>query len=356
MRRVIIAIVLSWACVSGGNANYLQEESTQLICRDDRGTNRCSDAEQERMRALYGVRSIEAHRDAGDQLRRVFYVDGYGRDLIMIAFLRSPGSDPTAWVHYPRREGQPWPEPMKAAVPQAIWDRVIRRSEDFHRTYALLSGEDPESRSICLHGWVYAIEALDRPRGRLPAELRRKTESACENGPGSEFAEELAALALALFPHCAAIDLEKQRNEATVLDLCRVLSGDRLAAAEVLNLANGFLQLQDSDDAYRIRGAFADQTAIEWAGERYTGPGYRAAEFWLSQLQRRTTNLYIAGIEGRSADQVLLTGTLARSADTPRGRNTGYEQARVEQSWRRDNNGEMRLERAVVSAWQPSSP
>ena len=28
----------------------------------------------------YGVRSIEAHGEAGDEVRRVFYVDGFGRE------------------------------------------------------------------------------------------------------------------------------------------------------------------------------------------------------------------------------------------------------------------------------------
>lgn len=60
-------------------------------CRDDRGTDRCAETEQRRMRELYGVRSIEEHQAAGDQVRRIFYVDGYGRDLILIAFVRTSG-------------------------------------------------------------------------------------------------------------------------------------------------------------------------------------------------------------------------------------------------------------------------
>jgi len=40
-------------------------------CRDDSGAERCAEAQQQRMRELYGVRSIEEHRDAGDQVRRI---------------------------------------------------------------------------------------------------------------------------------------------------------------------------------------------------------------------------------------------------------------------------------------------
>ena len=83
-------------------------------CADDRGVDRCAEAQQRRMRDLYGVRSIDKHQAAGDQVRRIFYVDGYGRDLILISLVRAPGHDPMLWVHYPGEGGQR-PAPQQAA-------------------------------------------------------------------------------------------------------------------------------------------------------------------------------------------------------------------------------------------------
>ena len=60
-------------------------------CSDDRGVDRCSEEQQRRTRQLFSVRSIEEHGAAGDQVRRVFYVDGYGRDVVLIALVRAPG-------------------------------------------------------------------------------------------------------------------------------------------------------------------------------------------------------------------------------------------------------------------------
>ena len=351
---MISAAAFSLSAAIALSAGAASVPSRDPDCHDDRGVDRCSQEAQARMHSLYGVRSIEDHRNAGDQVRRVFYVDGYGRDLVLIAFVRSPGRDPSLRVHYSQRAGQPQPETFEAPVAQSTWNEVLNRSENFHRTFAPIAGDDPD-RWICLHSWVYTIEAVGERRPRRDAEIRRKVEDACEQGPGSEYAEELATIALSLVPHCAAIDLRQHRNAATVLDVCRLLHGDRLAAAEVLNRAAGFRQIGGRADAHRITGRFAHETRIDWNGLAFRGPGHQADEFWAGQLDRPggVTNLYIERIEGEGADRVRLLGGLSRSVDTPRGRGTGYEHARVEQLWVRDFNGEMRVESATIGPWEP---
>lgn len=319
-------------------------------CRDDNGLDRCADEQQRRARALFGVRSIEEHQAAGDQVRRVFYVDGYGRDLILIAFVRAPGRDPTLWVHFRPMEGQPRAEPMQAPVTQAAWDEVVNRSENFDRSYAPRPGDtDP-----CVHAWVFTIESVGRRRGRLPAEVRRKTESACENGPGSAYAREVQRIALSLMPHCAALDPRNHRNPASMLDACRILHGDRLAAAEVLNRAEAFQSVSGPRDEPRLAAVFGHEPRIDWNGNRYQGSGGGAATFWAGRLAQASgwTNFYFHSVDAESADRARLTGVLRRSADTPRGRSTGSETARVELVWVRDFNGDMQVESATVGPWQ----
>ena len=314
-------------------------------CHDDNGVDRCTEEQQRRVRQAYGVRSIEEHREAGDQVRRVFFVDGYGRDLVLIAFTRVPESDPTVRVHYPQRERQLRSEPMEAPVPQPVWDEVLWRSREFERTFVPRSGEDP---SICLHSWVFTIEAVDRPRGRLPAELRRKTEDSCENGPASIYAREIQRLALPLFPHCAALDPNQHRNSATMLDVCRLLHGDRLSAAEVFNLAVPFRRVSTREEAALINGRFDHEAVVNWNGASNTGQ-VSARDFWVERmLAEREPSFYFESVHGERSDRVRLTAALMRPVESPDGRERYFEHADVEQIWVRDFNGEMKIERATV--------
>jgi len=218
----------------------LQPAPPPRDCQDDQGTDRCAEAAQQRMRALYAVRSIEEHRAAGDQVWRIFYVDGYGRDVVLISFVRAAGHDPTMWVHFPSDQGASPSEPLQAPVPQPLWNEVRSRSENFERTFAPEPGRDPSAIRLCLHGWVYAVESVGRRLGRAEAPVRRKVENACEDGPTAAYAQDIQRIALSLLPYCAALDPSHHRNPASTIAACRLLSGDRLAAAEVMNEASVF--------------------------------------------------------------------------------------------------------------------
>jgi hypothetical protein len=316
-------------------------------CTDDRGADRCSIEQQTRMRSLYGVPSIEEHAAAGEEVLRIFYVDGYGRDLVLVAFLRSPGRDPELRVYYPQPEGGVRPESQRAPVAQSVWREVAWRGMNFDRSFVPRPGAEPP---ICLHSWVYTVEAAERTRAGQPLRVRRKVEDACESGPAQTFAVDVQRLALGLIPHCAALDPRQHRNEAAMLGACRILSGDRVAAAEVLNRANGFQRIGGREDAHRMAGLFADRAHIEWAGELYSGSGREANEWWAARLQRENgwTNAYFDRVEGESAVRVTLSGSLSR----PLG-DSGLETASLRQIWGRDWNGDWRVERATVGPWQP---
>ena len=346
------------AQVSPRASDAAARDTAEGDCRDNDGVERCEAEQQRRLRDLYGVRSIEEHREAGDRVYRVFYVDGYGNDLILIAFVRTPGRDPTLWVHYPQRPGQPRLEPLQAPVPQAVWDEIVDRSANFERSYAMPAGENPASRSFCLHGWNFTIETVGRRRGRPPIEIRRKTENACEDGPGTAYSHEVYRLALPLIEPCASLDPRHHRNAAMILRACGFLHGDRLVAAEVLNLAHDFVNFEGVGNAARMSGRFAHEPSIDWNGELYRGPGQGAVEFWAARLAggNGSAFFYFESVHGENADRARLTGRLGRSTASPQGGGNGRETARVEQIWVRDHNGEMRVESVTVGPWEPRQP
>lgn len=348
-----LAIVASLLAGFAWDAPAAGQASPNPNCTDDNGSDRCAEEEQRLMRALYGARTIEQHRAAGDEVRRIFYVDGYGRDLVLVSFVRAPGRDPELQVQLPARGEEARPELMRAAVPQRVWGEILDGSRNFHRSFAPEAGQSAGEVSICMHSWVYTIEAAERPRASRPAGVRHKTEDACENGPGQAYAHQLQQAALSLLPHCAALAPEQHRNAASMLAACRVLHGDRLAAAEALNLAEAFQRIEGPQDALRIAGLFAHQTRIDWAGRPYRGSGVQAASFWAEQARpvRGWTNLYFERVEGESADRVRMRGLLSRTTDTPRGAATGNESAPVELIWVRDPNGTFAVAEATIGRW-----
>lgn len=272
---------------------------------------------------------------------------------MLIAFVRSPGRGPAVWVRYPRHEGQARPEPMQAPVPQAVWDEVVQRSDGFDRSFAPRADADSEGPLICGHAWTYTIEAASRPMGYEPARIRRKTEGACERGPGTRFARDVERLALPLFPHCAALDPDLFRNPASMLDACRLLHGDRLAAAEVLNLAHVFNRVSTREEAGLMRSRFDRRATIDWNGVRNSGDG-SALAFWIERIwAARRPSFFVQSVDGETADRVRLVAMLSRTVEGSEA-DPRYERARVLQIWVRDATGEMKVGSATVGPWEPS--
>ncbi|HYD37767.1 MAG TPA: hypothetical protein VEA60_09150 [Allosphingosinicella sp.] len=151
MSRATLLTLFAWLIL----AFAPQSPRIEKECRGDRGLDRCAEA-QRQLRELYGLKAIEEHHAAEDQVRRAYIIDGYGRDLVAIAFVRTAGSDPTAWIHFPRRPGAAVREPLRAPVPKTVWEHVMERSSLFDRTLVPLPrvAEADGTITICVHGWA----------------------------------------------------------------------------------------------------------------------------------------------------------------------------------------------------------
>lgn len=323
-------------------------------CKDDRRVDRCRPEQQAETRALFGVLPAEEQAAAGAQVRRVFYVDGYGRDLLMISMTRRGGGTPTLRVHLPRKEGRV-PEPMSAAMPEAMWREVLTRSASLRDVPSggLMRTVEMDGQTfvaVCLHSWVYTAEAADPGW----AAARRFVASACGDTPVEEFAAFVQEVALPLYPACLALDAKQLRNQATQLATCAALDGDRTAAAQVRNLLVRFSGAGGAKDASRLEGLFHADAALSWGGER-PGAG-DAAAFWAERAASAGAtggwaNLYVDTVAAPTPDSVRVKGALVRTVDTPRGAGTGQERAEVEQVWTRGVDGAFRIARATVGRW-----
>ncbi len=323
-------------------------------CHDDDMVDRCSPEKQRQVRELFGVKAIEAHRDAGDQVRRAFYVDGYGHDVVAIVFIRPKGGDPALWVHFPKDGSGKRPEPLQAPVPLRAWEELIERSAHFDQVLATSapakrSGGAEQQIIMCLHSWVFTVEATDPAKGEYrPATLRRRTEDACDNGLTEAYAVELQRAAVPLLAPCARLDPRQHRGEAKLLSACRLLRGDRLAAAEVRNALQPFFGVEGPEDVPALRDLFASDGRIDWAGEKPSSPS-GAAEFWVKKMtEAGRTDFYYDFVEGESADRVRVVGMLYRSIDGE----TRDRQAEVEMTWVRDGDA-FEVEQAVVRPFVP---
>lgn len=215
-------------------------------CADDRGADRCSDAAVKSWRERYALPAIEQLADDGAAVRRVFYVDGYGRDVLAISAIRAKGASPIIELRVPRT-GEAEPIRRLRTISENAWDQILADSAVAHRRYQPEASADPEEISICLHAWVTRYEASD-PRQLAQyiigqqwqeAQTRAVTASACADTPTDAFGAKLAWIAADNFAECSALQAAGQRNGVSLLETCLALSGDTFAAAHATKALRG---------------------------------------------------------------------------------------------------------------------
>jgi hypothetical protein len=317
-------------------------------CRTDRTSDACIRARTEAVRQPYEVPSLERLEAAGSRVRQVFYDDRAGG--LIVSFVAPRGGSAVVTVHYPRRSDGRRPSPLQAPVPERVWRDVLGLSEPFDAR-----SRPSNPRTICLDGGTYLVEAVDPDRaGRLGGATRQTLGHSCERGPTPAYAYAIARLALPLFPACARIDARRYAQPVRQLGACRLLNGDRMAAADVLSRARGFSVTANAEDTMRLAGLFSTRSELRWDGAPQAGD---PATIWAARAAPSigVTRFRIEAVEGLSSRRVRLTGHLTRPVDTRLGTATGPETARVEQLWQRNRDGFFRVARATVGPWEPFS-
>lgn len=314
-------------------------------CGDDNGVDRCAPAQQAKTRALFGAAPIEQLSAEETQIVRAFFVNGYGRDEPMIAFVRPKGKDAEAIVTVAGGNAAER-KTLRAPVPAATWNRLLGQARYFDRDLVPLT-KDSNDLSICLHSWVVTVEAAT-PKEGVRGGVRRKTQDACGEGMAVPLAFEMAEAAIDLMPACAELDPKQHRNTVTRLGACAHLEGDRIAAAQAMNqyerdsFANPGSGTEDA-----IRYLFYEQAEIEWPGEQAIRGGGAAAKAWVGHMQKR--HLWLERAVGEAPDRVRIEGWLQ---DMSSEKASEWQRARATQIWTRENGFDFRLRSLKVGKFE----
>ena len=326
--------------------------TTDRDCLDDNLTDRCRADQQEKVRAMCGVASREEEAAAGAEIYRAFFVDGYGRDMPVVAFERRRGQAPQAVVY--GSGGLRISAPLSAAA----WARVRGDAAFADRKLEPLPAQGGEV-GLCLHSWVQTVEMANSTPARWRVEhVRRRTEDACSGGLTTRFAFELADMAVEAIHPCDALDIDQQRNRITQLATCLSLEGDRLAAAELRNARFNFGPRRGLDPkdagAWRASIGTNGSPVLDWGGavvRTDRGRDNRVAEFIVGKLNElpnlRFEQHLFEGVSGREG--------IVRGQATYGDDGTGYA-ASYRQVWVWDPNlGEWMLSEWTVEPFRPIS-
>lgn len=327
-------------------------------CFDDNLTNRCSEAEQAGVRALLGVPTAEAELEAGVEMYRAFFVDGYGRNRPAVTFERRPGGSPRVVVNgFGGRR-------LEGAVSTEVWTRVRTDARYVDRELAP-AGPAAEDGSfmMCLHSWVVTVEVAEpSPPDTSSSGVRRKTEDACGDGLAIPYAFGLAKAAIEALHPCDDLDPKQYRNDVERLAGCLGLEGDQLAVVEFLNGRERLMHriaADQSKEAWDRWLGFSNTRSVVWDGvtvvETPGRPGVPriSVPAFLAERSAELGEMWL-GVEhlrGDSSTRISVSGEI-RISDPADPSNTNALTAPYQQTWHANRPGdEWRLETWTVGAF-----
>lgn len=270
-------------------------------------------------------------------VRRMFLIDGSGRDLPAVSFVRMPGQLPKVTVSavIGDERGRRRVGTIAAEVPREDWEDILEASASFERDFVAVPQDGNE---YCLHPWVATVEAADPAHDYLPASVRTKTHTACSRGVAFGFAIMLAKRAVDLIPACNAIK-GGERHSAYTLQTCAMFEGDTLAAAEMA----GRQRLPYAAE-------FALDPEIRWPGEPPAKGSEAAIKLWAQRFEGSASPYYFVAstIVGQTANRVLVRGVVARRSPEYKD----YAFADAEQVWTRAPNDQFRLKLFTIGSFE----
>lgn len=297
----------------------------QRRCTGARIDEVCSPQGREALRKASGLDSVENEAAAGVELYRAFFLEGGGR-LPVVSFVRRPGQNSSVEVTaYDGRK-------MTAQVSSAVWEQVRTQALLADKALAPLGTPDDD---ICMEGGAVLAEIGEPAWGaRQPAAIRSRAQSSCAQDNTVQFARSVALLAAETLPACAVIDANRWGDGGIRrLRACFQLSGDQVAAAEVMNRFQGV----PSGDAKSSKISWFDLTGVEdgtqlsWNGRTF---GARAPENLIDQITAHPNmQMSLITLRGISSREVEAAGVASYTTTTAEGGQ--WLRAEFKQVWRK---------------------
>lgn len=297
----------AWTALALSAASLLApagaQQSPDRNCRDDHGVDRCDPARLAQFEKDFGVRPIEALQAPGIEVRRAFIVDGYGRDVAVLSFLRERNGPPLLRVFLPPVDGRP--RVLEAKVSEAAFRSATAAPIEPPPPRDVARNAEAGTVRICFHGWMATVESLSGGRSV------RRTGHACADSLPFKAAFEMADLAVKALPACAALDPEGYRNSVMQLVGCGQLEGDRKTAAAARNWLDAGRLLTPSPATLpkEIAPLLAEDAVLRWAGEREVVGREAVAASWLYNLTKDPEpDFWATRYRGASAEEAVVEG------------------------------------------------
>jgi hypothetical protein len=144
---------------------------------------------------------IENYVSHGAAVRRVYYHDAWGRDLLLVTFVYEPDKPPQLFIS--RRTGShanPVPSSFHMTVPVDLWNSIVSPSDGIGDPPTPTPAPDSEI-IVCADGIELILEATD---GTAAGTRQRRTDS-CVPERSFEYGETLARAAISLLSACSAL-------------------------------------------------------------------------------------------------------------------------------------------------------
>lgn len=331
-------------------------------CTGARRGEVCTEVGRAQLRSELGLRSIEDETGSGAETYRAYYLEGGGA-LPAIVFARRPGEGPAVEIASGRAVR------MVAPVSLETWEEVQALGRIATRRVERAPASAPNTAGatvvddVCMDGGAIFAE-VGRPASGSwgVGENSSLSVSSCSDTPTTYFARRLVTLAELYFPECSRISPDVTPGGVYRLRACFSLSGDQMAAAEILNRTADDPRTIDSDSTERRRREWqralgvTPWTRLTWAGQdvaRNPGGGDAggATDFLISRAAELPgLDFRPLAFEGVSANRVDVTGAATYRPDEP---NAATRLANYRQTWERSPGQEWRVTTWTIDAFAP---
>ncbi|HYF22013.1 MAG TPA: hypothetical protein VD929_01310 [Caulobacteraceae bacterium] len=341
MRSIALGLICFLFCTVA----YAAEPASPGRCDEDELDGEplevCSPARAAYRTALYDTDSLESLRASGTEGWRVFFTDGYDRDYPLVEAVLTPKGSVVGWtVPY----GSIVPSRTKRSVkldPETteVLRRRVRLAMNAPKNPPRIRrGPDGEEEYlICGHSWKAVVETWS------PGESRRRVVDTCDHDAAYDAAFGFGSDVVSLFPECMALKPENYRNVLQALFHCGQLTGERMAAASVVNAARAPAFSEPEAAAASITEHLEARARISWPGRPSAEGAEAVAKLWVEQAdligapgRPRRAEYSVWSAHGHDAAHVTLRGAYWL-----------YDQqdhmAEFRQEWRRDARGRWRL-------------